>query len=269
MFLSHGTGERAHMLKIDSQGYAEVVHGEENDETSNLDSERDYSPLDHAQFSNRHAMASDYEVPVRIAPLSPSLLHSSPTHTKPSPIPVPTPLPPSSSHLNVAQPPVPLPSEHKTTTAAPPLTRQQALSENPLPLPARSLQPARSLRILPQGDSQQDTRRDSSDSTASYHLTFRFSTTSSGLGESMTESLRAITEEELEKERETSDSRNSISIEPAVIEQKIYEVENRSRTKSYPDRGFVKSPVPGVHKHKAQTMHAKNVISFNEDSQTV
>lgn len=49
---------------------------------------------------------------------------------------------------------------------------------------------------------------------------------------------------------------------------KIYEVENRSRTNSYPVRA---GNQPGVdvasHKHKAQTM--RMLISFNKDSQAV
>ena len=268
VMLCHITGSRAHMLKIDSQGYAEVVSGEQEDEASTPDSGPDYSPLDHTQLSTRHAAASDYEVPVRMAPLSPlssSLLHPSPTHTQPSPIPVPTPVPPSSATLNVTQPLVPLPSEHKSSSAASHLIRQEAMAENPLPLPARSL------CVLPQADSH-DSRRDSSDSTASYHLTFRFSTTSSGLGESMSESLRAIAEElgqgqGQEEGRESSGSNEDK--DTAVINQKIYEVENRSRTKSYPNRGAVRSPVAGSHKQKAQTVHIQTFISFNKDSQTV
>ena len=256
-------GQRAHMLKIDSQGYAEVVHKEGEEEEPNTP-DKGYSPILPLSPASQ-AIASDYEVPVRIAalPPSPSLLHPSPTHTHPSPIPVPSPMPPF-SNLDKVPSSLPLPSERQAslpcTTAGPPLKRQAAIAENPLPLPARSF------HVFPQQDRDSlDTRRDSSGSTASYHLSYRLSTASSGLGESMTESLRAIAEESGGEEEFSKPSKT----DPAVMKQKIYEVENRSRTKSYPDPEVRATAARDMasHKLKAQTMQIR--ISFNQDSQTV
>lgn len=81
----------------------------------------------------------------------------------------------------------------------------------------------------------------------------------------MTESLRAIVEEEGDASREESGQKT----EPVIIKQKIYKVENRSRTKSYPNPE-VRPPAVrdlATHKLKAQTMQIR--ISFNEDSRTV
>ena len=249
------------MLKIDSQGYAEVVNNEEEEEEPRTP-DPGYSPILPLSPASQ-AVASDYEVPVRVSlpPLSPSLLHPSPTHSQFSPIPVPSPVVPLLD--KVPLPSLPLPSEASSTS--PPLTQQAAIT-NSLPLPTRNL------HVLPQQGKDsleaQDTRRDSSGSDASYHLSFRLSTASSGLGESMTESLTAIAEEERSNGIEQVNDKKSQCMEAEIIKKKIYEVENRSRTKtfSYPNSGANKD-VGSTHKQKAQTMGLH--ISFNHDSQTV
>ncbi|CAI8006116.1 hypothetical protein GBAR_LOCUS4564, partial [Geodia barretti] len=267
--------QRAQMLKIDSQGYAEVVSKEEEEEEPKTP-DPGYSPILPLSPASQ-AVASDYEVPVRVAPLppspsflypspthshpspirvtspqfsnldkvppslplpserqvaplspspSPSLLHPSATRSHPSPIPVATLMPPF-SNLDKVPPSLPLPSEH--TTTGPFLRRQGAVAENSQPLPTRSV------RVLPQKEQHsEDTRRDSSGSTASYHSSYRLSNASSGLGESMTESLLAIAEEEGGDGVERNGERRT-KTEPVIIKQKLYEVENRSRTKSYPN----------------------------------
>ena len=289
------------MLKIDSQGYAEVVSKEEEEEEPKTP-DPGYSPILPLSPASQ-AVASDYEVPVRVAP-SPSFLHPSPTHSHPSPTPVtsppfsnldrvppslslpserqvaplspspsssllhpsatrshPSPIPvaspmPPFSNLDKVPPSLPLPSEH--TTTGPFLRRQGAVAENPLPLPTRSV------GVLPQKEQHsEDTRRDSSGSTDSF--SYRLSNASSGLGESMTESLLAIAEEEgVEKNGE-----RCTKTEPVIMKQKLYEVENRSRTKSYPNPDARPPAAKDVSKRKlkAQTMRMR--ISFNQDSQTV
>ena len=158
---------------------------------------------------------------------------------------------------------------------------QTPVPDNPRLLPTRSL-PARSLQVLPQEErGSVDERRDSAESVASYNLTYRFSTTSSALGENMTESLRAITEEDLleavdqmekmegEEEGGGQGEGGGQQMEArghTRLKQKIYEVENRSRTKSYPNPAL-KPLGEDVYKQKAQTMRMR--ISFNQDSQTV
>lgn len=165
--------------------------------------------------------------------------------------------------------------------------------------------PTRSLRVFPREDRDSlEERRDSVSSTDSYHLTFRFSSASSTLGEIVSESLKVISEEDLELdvqadkreggaqvegedsnergegeargqqgESETkavarevsSDHRNTDLISR---QQKIYEVENRSRTQSYSNPVLKQPPLDrAAHKVKAQTMHM--LISFNTDSQAV
>ena len=247
------------MLKIDSQGYAEVVNKEEEEDWEGEPSSPDpgYSPILPLSPASQ-AVASDYEVPVRIAPPppSPSLLHP-----QLSPIPVPSPMAPF-SNLDKTPPSLPLPTHSPSTTADPSLRRQRVIAENPLPLTARSLS------VLPQQEreSHDSSYRDSSGSEVSYHLSFRVSTASSGLGEAVTESLRAIAEEEGAHDQRGQSS----SAEPAVIKRKIYEVENRSRTKSYPEPE-VRPPAGrdvAAHKLKAQSMNRVH-ISFNQDSQTV
>ena len=282
------------MLKIDSQGYAEVVAKEDEEEEPNTP-DPGYSPILPLSPASQ-AVASDYEVPVRQPPPSPSLLHPvasptpsfsnldkvspslpterqvapqppststsflhpSPTHSHPSPIPVASPTPPF-SNLDKVPPSLPLPSERQvSTTASPYLRRQRAMPENPVPLPTRSY------RVLPQKEQHSvETRRESSGSTASYHLSYRLSNASSGLGESMTESLRAIAEEDVQGD---TDSERRTKTEPMIIKQKIYEVENRSRTKSFPN-SEAGPPAASTHKFKSQTMRMR--ISFNQDSQTV
>ena len=61
------------MLKIDSQGYAEVVNKEEEEDWEGEPSSPDpgYSPILPLSPASQ-AVASDYEVPVRIAPPPPS-----------------------------------------------------------------------------------------------------------------------------------------------------------------------------------------------------
>lgn len=244
------------MLKIDSQGYAEVVNNEREESSTPDALSSPTLPLSQAS----QAMASDYEVPVRIAlpPSSPSLLQTSPSHIHPTPIPVPSPTAPFS---NLDRVPPSLEGKDYLSSTGPSLRRQAAIAQNPLPLPARSF------HMLPQQDKDsQENRRDSDGSTISYHLSYRLSTTSSGLGESMSESLRAIAEEEKE-DGEESDKPSST--EPELIKQKIYEVENRenrSRTKSYPNRQTLPLDMAS-NKMKAQTMRVQ--ISFNQDSQTV
>ena len=116
-----------------------------------------------------------------------------------------------------------------------------------------------------------DDRRESTGSVASYHLTFRLSTASSGLGDSMTESLRAIAEEEAGradgglKRAEGATRSEHDDTSPAVLKRKIYEVKNRSRTKSYPAKSSNTDHT--VNRQKAKTMHVH--IQFNEDSQAV
>lgn len=139
------------------------------------------------------------------------------------------------------------------------------------------------MQVVPMEDRQSlEDRRDSTQSAASYHLTFRFSTASSTLGESMSDSLLAIPEEGTEQADQTSrggevkEQRQLTALEcddqrtadKIGEKDKIYEVENRSRTNSYPVRV---GNQPGVdvasHKHKAQTM--RMLISFNKDSKAV
>lgn len=162
--------------------------------------------------------------------------------------------------------------------------------------------PTRSLRVFPREDRDSlEERRDSVSSTDSYHLTFRFSSASSTLGEIVSESLKVISEEldvqadkreggaqvEVEDSSErgegeargqqgesetkavarevSSDHRNTDLISR---QQKIYEVENRSRTQSYSNPVLKQPPLDrAAHKVKAQTMHM--LISFNTDSQAV
>ena len=97
----------------------------------------------------------------------------------------------------------------------------------------------------------------------------------------MTESLRAITEEDLleavdqmekmegEEEGGGQGEGGGQQMEArghTRLKQKIYEVVNRSRTKSYPNPAL-KPLGEDVYKQKAQTMRMR--ISFNQDSQTV
>ena len=96
----------------------------------------------------------------------------------------------------------------------------------------------------------------------------------------MTESLRAITEEDLleaveqvekmEREGEASEpgevDQQTETRRHTKLKQKIYEVENRSRTKSYPSP-VLKPLGEDSHIQKARTMRMR--ISFNQDSQTV
>lgn len=138
------------------------------------------------------------------------------------------------------------------------------------------------MQVVPRKDRESlEDRRDSTHSAASYHLSFRFSTVSSTLGESMSDSLLAIAEEDVEhtdqtNKRETvrevgavkyDDQRNADKIGE---KDKIYEVENRSRTNSYPvlaaNQGQPGADVAS-HKYRAQTM--RMLISFNKDSQAV
>ena len=96
----------------------------------------------------------------------------------------------------------------------------------------------------------------------------------------MSESFRAITEEDLleavdlvekmERGSEASElgegEQQTETRGHTKLKQKIYEVENRSRTKSYPNP-VLKPLEEGAHIQKAQTMRMH--ISFNQDSQTV
>lgn len=95
----------------------------------------------------------------------------------------------------------------------------------------------------------------------------------------MSDSLLAIAEEDVEQADQIGDVKEQRQL-PALEcddqrtadkigeKDKIYEVENRSRTNSYPVHV---GNQPGVdvasHKHKAQTM--RMLISFNKDSKAV
>ena len=285
----------------------EQEEGQEESRTPDPDTSS--SPLHLPTSASSQPTASDYEVPMltRMAfpgipsPLhlvpahadaSPSYLHNSPTHfqtspvhTRPSPVPVPTPVPPpSAGHATPSVVPQPQQS---------PLTRQPAISSpitKTIPLPARSLQ------MFPRaGSVSAEERRESTGSAASFHLTCRISTASSTLEESGFESIEELAEEEQAEqrqnegrgEREGGEGENQPDRQGQAeaqlesreargedvgqigIQMKIYEVENRSRTRSHPNPAHKPLPVldMAARKLKAQTLRMH--ISFNEDSQTV
>ena len=292
------------MLKIDSQGYAVVLNKEQEEgqeESHTPDPDASSSPFHLPTSASSQPSASDYEVPVltRMAfpaipsPLhlvpahtdvSPSYLHTSPTHfqtspvhTRPSPVPVPTPVPPpSAEHATPSVVPLPQPQLS-------PLTRQPAITSptNTIPLPARPLQ------ILPRaGSVSAEERRESTGSATSFHLAYRISTASSTLGESGFESIEELAEEEQAEQRQNEGrgereggegenqpegSREARGEDMGQIgrQMKIYEVENRSRTRSHTNPAQKPLPVldMAARKLKAQTLRMH--ISFNEDSQTV
>ena len=87
----------------------------------------------------------------------------------------------------------------------------------------------------------------------------------------MTESLRGIAEETDQEgggEKKGEGRTTKVRDNSVIIKEKIYEVENRSRTKSYPViRPTDTADVTTRKQNKARTMRAR--IRFNEDSQAV
>ena len=263
-------GQRVHMLKIDSQGYALVMNdgGEESQQPQTPDPGSGYFHLTPTHSATWPAIPSDYEVPV------PVRTSSSSTYTSSLP-PIPSPVHPHPSplHLHV-----------------PPLIRQAALTAPPDG--SRESDQPQPHHLVPRHSSSAGEEREAKrDSVSSHHRSSRFSTASSGQGEnrdSVFESSSEVVREQQQQEEEEEEEggkeeevgelgkagKKKEDEEVGKREQarkqqrrrKIYEVENRVRTKSYPDP-LQKQWTENGARRKYRSM--RMLISFNEESQTV
>lgn len=260
-------GQRVHMLKIDSQGYALVMSdgGEEAQQPQTPDPGPGYFQLTPTHSATWPAIPCDYEVPV------PARTSSSSTYTSSLP-PIPSPGHPHTSPGHPHTPPVHL--------HIPPLTRQAALTT-----PPDGSRGSDRPHIMPRRSSAEEEREAKRDSVSSHHPSSRFSTASSGQGEnrdSVFESSSEVVREQQEQEggeggemaelekagkkREDEGVGSREQVGKQQRRRKIYEVENRVRTKSYPDP-FQKPWTENGTRRKYRSM--RMLISFNEESQTV